>query len=92
MEAWQNKKHYSKGNNASENPIPRQEISNPSTCEVRRSGQVTTFVVCVVFNLSFQAVVLLTKTAINHRVFFQNFHQKWKNESCGAQFRYFQIK
>ena len=39
-------------------------------CEVRRSGQVTTFVVCTVFSLSFQAVVLLTKTAINHRVFF----------------------
>ena len=38
-------------------------------CEVRRSGQVTTFVVFAVFSLSFQAVVLLTKTAINHRVF-----------------------
>ena len=38
-------------------------------CEVRRSGQVTTFVVCAVFSLSFQAVMLLTKTAINHRVF-----------------------
>ena len=24
--------------------------------------------------------------------FFENFHQKWKNASCGAQFRYFQIK
>ena len=35
--------------------------------EVRRLGQVTTFVVCAVFSLSFQAVVLLTKTAINHR-------------------------
>ena len=43
-------------------------------CEVRRSGQVrsgqvrsgqvTTFVVCAVLSLSFQAVVLLTKTAI----------------------------
>ena len=21
--------------------------------------------------------------------FFENFHQKWKNASCGAQFRYF---
>ena len=38
-------------------------------CEVRRSGQVTTFVVCAVFSLSFQAVVLLTKTAINYRFF-----------------------
>ena len=31
MEAWQNEKHYSKGNNTNENPIPRQEISNQST-------------------------------------------------------------
>ena len=23
--------------------------------------------------------------------FFENFHQKWKNASCGAQFRYFEI-
>ena len=37
--------------------------------EVRRSGQVTTFAVCAVFSLTFQAVVLLTKTAINHRFF-----------------------
>ena len=33
-------------------------------CEVRRSGQVITFVVCAVFSWSFQAVMLLTKTAI----------------------------
>ena len=38
-------------------------------CEVLRSGQVTTFVVCAVLFLSFQAVVLLTKTAINHLFF-----------------------
>ena len=38
-------------------------------CEVQRSGQVTTFVACAVFSLSFQAVLLLTKTAINHRFF-----------------------
>ena len=31
VEAWQNEKHYSKENNTSENPIPRQEISNQST-------------------------------------------------------------
>ena len=68
VEAWQNEKHYSKENNTSENPIPRQ-TSRP--CEVRRSGQVTTFV-CAVFSLSFQAVVLLTKTAINHRFFSQS--------------------
>ena len=51
-------------------PIPKTrnfQISQPY--EVRRSGQVTTFVVCAVFSVIFQAVVLLTKTAINHRVF-----------------------
>ena len=42
-------------------PSPRRKV--------RRSGQVTTFVVCAVFSLSFQAVVLLMKTAINHRGF-----------------------
>ena len=62
VEAWQNEKHYSKGSNTSENPIPRQEV--------RKSGQVTTFVVCAVFSLSFQGVVLLTKTAIDHGGFF----------------------
>ena len=69
VEVWQNEKHYSKGNNTSENPIPRQEIFNPVD-HVKYEGQVTTFVVCAVFSLSFQAVVLLTKTAINHRVYF----------------------
>ena len=43
------------------------QISRP--CEVQRSGQVTTFVVCAVFSLSFQAVALLMKNAINHRGF-----------------------
>ena len=28
-EAWQNEKHYSKGNNTNVNPIPRQEIFKP---------------------------------------------------------------
>ena len=37
--------------------------------EVLRAGQVTTFVVYTVFSLSFQAVMLLMKTAINHRFF-----------------------
>ena len=46
----------------------KSQINRP--CEVRRSGQVTTFVVCAVFSLSFQAAVLLTKTAINHCFFF----------------------
>ena len=31
LEAWQNEKHYSKGNNTNENPVRRQEISNQST-------------------------------------------------------------
>ena len=93
VEAWQNEKHYSEGNNTSENPIPRQEIANQSTMEeVGRSGQVTIFVVCAVFCLSCQAVVLLTETAKNHRffsvkelllynrieAFFENFRRKWK--------------
>ena len=73
VEAWQHEKHYSKGNNTSENPNTRQEIFKPVDYVKYegqvRSGQVTTFVVCAGFSLSFQAVVLLTKTAINHRFF-----------------------
>ena len=65
--AWQNEKHYSKDNNSSENPIPKREIFK-SLDHVKYEGQVS-FVVCAVFSLSFQAVVLLTKTAINHRFF-----------------------
>ena len=82
VEAWQNEKHYSKGNNTRENSIPRQEISNQSTMWV------TTFIVCAVLSLSFQAVVLLTKTATNHRFFqsslrwadgFEKFQRFWVN-------------
>ena len=72
VEAWQNEKHYSKGNNTSENPISRQEVFKPVD-HVRNEGQVgqvTTFVACAVFSFSFQAVVLLTKTAMNHQGFF----------------------
>ena len=63
MEAWQNKKHSKE--NTSENLIPRQEIFKPVD-HVKyegqvRSGQVTTFLFCAVFSLSFQAIVLLTK-------------------------------
>ena len=36
-----------------------KKFQTSQPCEVRRSGQVTTFVVCAVFSLSFQAVVLL---------------------------------
>ena len=69
VEAWQNEKHYSKENNTSEKPIPRRKIQISRPCEVRRSGQAITFVVCAFFSLSFQAVVLVTETAINHRFF-----------------------
>ena len=67
-EAWQNEKHYSKENNTSENRIPKREIFK-SVDHVKYEGQVTTFVVCAAFSLSFQAAVLLMKTAINHRLF-----------------------
>ena len=39
VEAWQNEKHYSKGNNTSENPIPRQEVFKPVN-HVKYEGQV----------------------------------------------------
>ena len=44
-----------------------KKFQTSQPCEVRRSGQVTAFVVCAVFSLSFQAFVLLMKTAINHQ-------------------------
>ena len=70
VEAPQNEKHYSKETEYQREPNPKKrnfQISRP--CEARRSGQVTTFVVCAVFSLSFQAVALLTKTTINYRFF-----------------------
>ena len=62
---------FSDENNASENPIPRHKnFQTCQPCEVR-SGQVRSgYNICAVFSLSFQAVVLLTKNAINHRGFF----------------------
>ena len=39
VEAWQNEKHCSKGNNTSENPIPRQESFKPVD-QVKYEGQV----------------------------------------------------
>ena len=39
IEAWQNEKHYSKGNNTSENPIQKQEIFK-SVDHVKYEGQV----------------------------------------------------
>ena len=49
--------------------MPRREIFK-SVDHVKYEGQVRSqlFVVCAVFSLSFQAVVLLTE--INHRVFY----------------------
>ena len=38
LEALQNEKHYSKGNNTSENPIPRKEIFKPAD-HVKYEGQ-----------------------------------------------------
>ena len=62
-EAWQNGQR--------EPNLKTRDFQTSRPCEVRRSGQVVvTFVVFAVFSLSFQAVVLLTKTAINHQVFF----------------------
>ena len=60
--------NYSK-ENTSENPIPKREIFK-SIDHVKYEGKVrsATFVVCAVFSLSFQAVMLLTKTEINHWV------------------------
>ena len=39
IEAWQNEKHYPKGNNPSENPIPGQEIFK-TVDHVKYEGQV----------------------------------------------------
>ena len=50
--------------------MPARNFQTSRPCKVRRSGQVITFAVCAVFSLSFQAAMLLTKTAITHRVFF----------------------
>ena len=70
-EAWQNEKHYSKGNNTSENQSQDKKFFK-LVDHVKYEGQVRSghniCSVCAVFSLSFQAVVLLTKTAINHRV------------------------
>ena len=59
--------------------------NSPSTCQCHltdlskqliisnvkvRSGQVIIFAVCAVPSLSFQAVVLLTKTVINHQLLY----------------------
>ena len=78
IEAWQNEKHYSKGNNTSENPESQDKKFQTSwLCEVRRSGQVTTFVVCAVFSLSFQAVMLLTKNCYKSSFFFNQVCMRW---------------
>ena len=68
VEAWQNQKHYSKGNNTSENPISTQKIFKPVD-QVKYEGQIKSQHLLFVFSLSFQAVVLFTNTTINHRFF-----------------------
>ena len=124
VEAWQNEKHYSKGNNTSENPVPRQGIFKPVD-HVKYKGQVrsghniclcsvlvelssfrVTYENCYKWTGSFSLVwgewmrfkkfqrFWVEKLILYNRIetFFENFHQKWKNASCGAQFRYFQIR
>ena len=73
VEAWQNENHYEnqKGIIPARTQSQDKKFQTSRPCEVRRSSQVKTFVVCAVFSLSFHAVVLLTKTAINH-CFFQS--------------------
>ena len=66
VDAWQNEKHYSKGNNTSENPIPRLLNFKPDD-HVKYEGQVRSqHLLFVQFS---RAVVLLAKTAMNHRYF-----------------------
>ena len=53
-------------------PARTQEIFKPVD-HVKYDGQVTShakFMVCAVFSLSFQTVVLLTETVISHRFVF----------------------
>ena len=71
VEVWQNEKHYSNGIIPARTQSQDKKFSNQSTMLSTkvRSGQVTTFVVCAVFSLSFQAVVLLTEIAINQRFY-----------------------
>ena len=57
VEVWQNEKNYSKGNNTSENPIPRQEIFK-SVDHVKYEGHVRSqHLLFVQFLVEFQAVV-----------------------------------
>ena len=69
VKAWQNEKHYSKEYNTKENPILKREIFK-SVDHVKYEGQVRSQnLLLFSFSLSFQAVVLFTKAAINHRFF-----------------------
>ena len=70
VEAWQNEKHYSKGNNTSENPMPRQEIFK-SVDHVKCEGQVRSGhnICCLCSVLVELSSCRVTKTAINHRGF-----------------------
>ena len=46
-------------------------------CQVRRSDQVTIFVVCTASSVIFEAVVLFAKVAINHRFLFNLVWGEW---------------
>ena len=78
VEAWQNEKHYSKGNNTSENPIPRLEIFKPVDHVYK--GQVR----------SGHNICCLCSFLYNRIEAFRKFSSEVENASCGAQFRYFQ--
>ena len=71
VEAWQNEKHYSKENNANENPIPRREIFK-LVDHVKCEGQVRSGhnICCLCSFLVERSSFRVTKTAVNHRVFF----------------------
>ena len=71
VEAWQNEKHYSKGENTSENPIPRQEIFKLID-HVKYECQVTRHNICCLcsFLVELSSCRVTYETAINHRVFY----------------------
>ena len=73
VEAWQNEKHYSKGNTEYQRE-PSPKIRNPvDYVKYEDEGQVRSqhlLFVCAVFSLSFQAVVLLNENCNKSSGFF----------------------
>ena len=59
-----------KGIIAARTQSQNKKFQTSRPCEVRRSGQVTTFVVCAVFSLSFQAVVVTFENCYKSSFFF----------------------